>query len=125
MYYTDVRWPLLAAAAESLIHVDGERDPKNPSRYAGSTQVFVRRLLLVQSKIGDLGFTEDALREIYSHRSALAHGQPFDWLEPRVKDLYALFENGLRVILRRAITDTHVAALFVDAATIQDELPLV
>lgn len=123
-YYVDIRWPLLVTAAESLIHVNGERDPLKPSNYSGSTRVFVDRMLGIQSKVGELGFTKENLRVIYHERSGLAHGQDFTGLDFIRKDLYHKLENGMRAVLRKAVIDGAFAAIFLDVKTLQRELPL-
>ncbi len=123
-YYVDIRWPMLVTAAESLIHVNDERDPFKPWKYSGSTRVFVDRMLGIQSKVGALGFTKENLRAIYYERSGLAHGQDFTGLDVIRKDLYLKLENGMRAVLRKAVIDGAFAATFVDVSTLQKELPL-
>jgi len=86
-YYVDVRWSLLVTGLESLIHVAGERDTKNPARYAGSTRVFVQRLQLIGQQRPEFSVSEFDLREIYDRRSTLAHGQGFVQLDVRARQL--------------------------------------
>lgn len=123
-YYIDVRWPMLVTAAESLIHVEGEKDPKEPARYAGSTRVFVSRMLRIQEALAEHVLDEAELRDVYRERSGLAHGQDFSGLSPKNQDLYCKMEKCMSAALRRAIQDGAFANTFVSDGTVQSHLPL-
>jgi hypothetical protein len=123
--WVELRWVTLTTACESLIHVDGERDPNNPARYAGSTYVFVRRMALLTTLVDGAPIPDDDLREMYRQRSALAHGLDFTGMTPEARRLYGNQESALRRILLKAVLEPAFAALFVTDPSIQTVLPLV
>lgn len=123
-YYVDVRWPLLVTGLEALIHVSDEHDPRNPTRYAGSTRVFVDRLLAVGKADPALEVDEAELRTIYDSRSTLVHGQAFGQLDQRNKELYRTTENLLRRILKKSVLEPTFAATFNSDAAIGSAYPL-
>lgn len=123
-HFIDLRWVALTTACESLVHIDRERDPANPSRYVGSTRVFVTRMFRLAQLVGEAPITEVDLTDMYRQRSALAHGQDFTGLTPEKRRLYVLHENTLRAILRKTVLDPALAATFRDDTSIQSVLPL-
>jgi hypothetical protein len=123
-YYIDIRWPLLVTGLEALVHIAGERDPRNVLRYAGSTRVFVDRLLAVGLAKPALAVPEAQLREIYDRRSTLSHGQSFGSLDQKTKDLYRKTENLLRSILKEAILDQAFAGTFATDGVLETSYPL-
>jgi hypothetical protein len=128
MYYVDVRWTLLVTALESLVHVNNERLPaktgRGKQRYAGSTKVFVDRLLQVQARIPGRRLGEATLRSIYSARSGLAHGQTYNHASKKNQRLYRSLEGLVRRILISAITDPQVTSLFTSRVAVTSSLPL-
>lgn len=120
--HADVRWPLVTTALEALVHIEGER--LDNGRYAGSTKVFVDRLLGLGKMDKQFGVSEQDLRDMYTERSGPVHGQPLGQLQGRRRDLYKKKEDLLRGILQRSILDASFAATFADDATIQQALPL-
>lgn len=123
-HYIDVRWPLLVTGLEALVHLAGERDLRNPVKYAGSTRVFVQRLVAIGKHQPALAVPEDVLRDIYDRRSTLAHGQSFGALDPATKILYRATEDLLRGILRIAILNSTFASTFASDAAVQSNYPL-
>jgi len=123
-YFIDLRWVSLTTACESLIHIDGERDPANPQRFAGSTQVFVTRMSQLTRAVLGAALPEVDLRAMYRARSALAHGQDFTGLTSENRRLYVLHEDTLRAILRKVVLEQAFAATFQDDTSIQATLPL-
>lgn len=122
--WVDLRWVTLTTACESLIHVDGERDPGNPARYSGSTNVFVRRMSRLTTLVDGAPLPDDDLRQMYRQRSALAHGLVFTGMTPEKRRLYGSHENALRRILLKAVLDPAFAAFFLTDESIQAALPL-
>jgi hypothetical protein len=123
-HYTNVRWPTQVTALESLIHVAGERDPRNPKRYAGSTRVFVDRLVAIGRNNPSLSVSEGTLGDIYDKRSTLAHGQSFGGLDPATKQLVRTTEQLLRNILKACILDRSFASTFASDGAVQSNYPL-
>lgn len=123
-YYVDLRWTLLTTAAEALVHIEGERDPRNPSRYAGSTQQFVARMTGMMAIVPGLLYSETDLRAMYRARSGVVHGQDYAHQDPEIQRLYALLENSIRAILRFLILTPSTAALFRSDDTLRAALPL-
>lgn len=123
-YYIEVRWPLVVTGLESLIHIAGERDSRNASRYAGSTRVFVQRLIGIGKARPSIAVSEAALREIYDRRSTLAHGLTFGTMNEPDKGLYKLAEDLLRNILRNALLDRSFADTFASDSAVQAAYPL-
>ncbi len=118
----DVRWPLCVTALEALIHTD-ERD--RPVRLRlGSTDQFIRRLLMLSQFVKGLTWTEQDLREAYDRRSGLVHGvgKGADALTPEGRRLYLLVENGLRAIILAAIYKQPIADIFASKASIRTGL---
>jgi len=123
-YYMEIRWPLLITGIEALVHIAGEMNPKNPRRYAGSTHVFVDRMLAIGRIESALSISEDDLRAIYDRRSSLTHGQSYASLKTEDKKLYSLTENSLRNILLKAIVDTRFGSIFAAENALKNELRL-
>jgi hypothetical protein len=123
-YYFDIRWPLHVTGLEALVHVAGERDPKNQRRYAGSTQVFVNRLLAIGRSKPNLAVAEDVLRDIYDRRSTLAHGQSFGQLDSSTKQLIRTTEQLLRGVLKECLLDAQFASTFANDGAVQSTYPL-
>jgi hypothetical protein len=121
--YADPRWVSLTTACESLVHIDDEPDPANPSRHARATEVFVRRMRRLTDTVGK-PVSDGDLRAMYRARSAIAHGQDISGLTPEKSRLYTLHEDALRAILRKAVLEPQFAATFRDDTSIQTTLPL-
>lgn len=121
--YIDQRWPLVATGLEALVHIRGERHPGG-RRWAGSTKVFVDRLLAMGTIDAALAIPEADLRAMYAERSLLAHGQAFGSLDAARKNLYRRMEKLLRDIARKAICDSKFRAIFASDAALQTALPL-
>jgi hypothetical protein len=122
-YYLELRWALLTIAFESLLHIDRAPHPSQPKRFAGSTQQFVGRALALNQYL-PLQFDEHELRDAYSHRSSIAHGQPINALGASELKLYARMENALRAILKEAILKPTFASMFATDASVSKFLPL-
>jgi len=71
-FFVDLRWPLLITSLEALIRIKDER--RQTGQFAGSTQVFVDRLLAIGQMDATLSATEAELRQMYTQRSLVAHG---------------------------------------------------
>jgi hypothetical protein len=123
-YYVDVRWPLLVTGLEALVHIADERDPRNSTRYAGSTRVFVDRLLALGRADPKLGVGEVELREVYDRRSTLVHGQGFGQLNARNKDLYRTTESLLRGVLKKCVLEPTFADTFRSDDALRSAYPL-
>jgi hypothetical protein len=123
-YYIDLRWTLLTTAAEALTHIEGERDPRNQSRYAGSTQQFVSRMAGMRAIVPGLSYSDTDLRGMYRARSGVVHGQDYAHQDPEIRRLYALLESSMRSILRFLLLNPSAAAIFASDATVQAALPL-
>lgn len=121
-YYIDIRWPLVTAGLEALIHIDGERLASG--KYAGSTKVFVDRLLGLGNVDAAFSIPESDLYAMYDARSGLAHGQPFGTLDAPRKFLYSREEALLRMVARQALTDPAIGAIFASDAEVKRRLPL-
>ena len=123
-YFIDLRWVAITTACESLVHIDGEREPSQPQRYARSTNVFVTRMARLSALALDAPLSEADLIAMYRQRSALAHGQDFTGLTPEKRRLYCLQEDALRAILRKAVLERQFAELFQSDASVQAAFPL-
>lgn len=121
-YYLDVRWPLLTTGIESLIHIDGERLASG--KFAGSTKVFVDRLLRIGAMDATLLRSEQHLKDLYRLRSGYVHGQALNAAHPQTAALYRDKEELLRLILRKALLDDQFRAIFETTGAIQAMLPL-
>ncbi len=86
--------------------------------------MFVQRLDQLQKEIGESLFTQSDLRQIYTERSGLAHGQDFTGLSSHNKSLYSKLEEGVRVILKHAVLDASFRDIFSADAAVQRQLPL-
>ncbi|MEO8452883.1 MAG: hypothetical protein ABI647_24050, partial [Gemmatimonadota bacterium] len=121
-YYVEARWPLLTTALEALVRVRDERLPKG--RHAGSTKVFVDRLLAIGQKVPALALPEQELRSMYEHRSGFVHGTSFGQLDPAVRALFASQEALARGIVRAALENPAFAGIFSTDASLSAALPL-
>jgi hypothetical protein len=121
-YYIDTRWPLLATCLEALVHIRDER--LLSGRYAGSTKVFVERLLSLAQLDVNLSISEEDLRTIYGWRSHLAHGRIFGNIEPEQQRLYSEMESFARKVLKKAILDRVFHDIFATDQAIEAALPL-
>ena len=124
-FYVDHRWPLLVAGLEALVRVSGEKNPKDPNRYPGSTDVFAKRLAQISTMLQQPVLAEQTLRDIYKRRSNLVHGQGLGQIDGTMRMLYDATELLLRTILRRAMLDGVFAALFASDQAVKQGLPLV
>jgi len=124
-YYADLRWPLLVTALEALVHIWDEKvkTGKREGR-PGTKRVFVGRLLILGLKFPALQIPEDDLNAFYEQRSNLVHGQSFPDLDVARRSLYDKLESYVRLVLRTAILDPAVQAVFATDAAIKAELPL-
>ncbi len=123
-YFIDLRWVAITTACESLVHIDGEREPGNPKRYARSTHVFVTRMSRLSNMVLGAPLPETDLIAMYRQRSALAHGQDFTGLTPEKRRLYCLQEDTVRAILRKAVLERQFAELFQSDVSVQAAFPL-
>jgi hypothetical protein len=121
-FYYDLAWPLLTTGIEALVHIEGELLPNN--NYAGSTKVFVDRLLAIGALDASLYKTEATLREMYRRRSLLVHGQTLGALDPATRSLLRGKVDLLRGILQKAILEAGFGAVFATDAALQAALPL-
>lgn len=120
--FVDLRWPLLTTSLEALIRIKDEKLPSG--RFAGSTKVFVDRLLAIGELDSTLAASEGELREIYTLRSLLAHGLAFGSLDDTRKALYRVQEHLVRGIIRKALLDSTFRSIFMSDANIAKHLPL-
>lgn len=121
-FFIDLRWPLLTTCLEALVRI---RDEKLPSgQFAGSTKVFVDRLLAIGNLDATLAVSETDLRGMYAQRSLLAHGLGFGSLDETSKALYRAQERLVRGIIRKALLDSTFWNIFVSDANVAAQLPL-
>ena len=121
-YFIDLRWTLLTTSLEALVRIKDERLPSR--RFAGSTQVFVDRLLAIGNMDGTLAVEEAELREMYAQRSLLTHGLAFGTLDEEHKAVYRAQERLVRGILRKAFLDLSFRDIFGSDMSIATRLPL-
>jgi hypothetical protein len=112
----------LATCLEALVRIRNER--LSSGRFAGSTQVFVDRLLAIGAGDPQLLVSEADLRAFYEQRSLLAHGLTFGGLGAAEKTLYRTHERVARGIIRKAILDSTFRATFSSDAKLAANLPL-
>jgi hypothetical protein len=85
----------------------------------------VKRLARLTTLVPELEWEEAYLEEVYEHRSGFAHGRGLNGTpESASMTMYSRLESGLRAILRAAILDTSVAAIFESEASIRSSLNL-
>lgn len=121
-YFIDLRWPLLTTCLEALVRIKDEKLPSG--QFAGSTKVFVDRLLAIGSLDAALAVSEMNLRGMYDQRSLLAHGLRFGNLDVTSKALYRAQECLVRGIIRKALLESTFWNIFVSDANIAAHLPL-
>lgn len=121
-YFIDLRWPLLTTCLESLVKIKDEFLPKK--RPAGSTKVFVDRLLAIGNMDPALAVPESDLRAMYEERSLLTHGLAFVALDESRNALYRTQERLARGIIRKALLDPTFRAIFASDAALAAGLPL-
>jgi len=121
-YFIDLRWPILTTCLEALVKIKDEKLPSG--RFAGSTKVFVDRLLVLASLDASLAVTEEELRDMYEQRSLLTHGLAFVDLSPALKSLYRSQERLVRGIIRKALLDATFRDIFASDANVAAHLPL-
>lgn len=120
--FIDLRWPLLTTCLEALVRIKDEKLPSG--QFAGSTKVFVDRLLAIGRLDATLAVAEAELRGIYAQRSLLAHGLAFGSLDDASKALYRVQERLVRGIIRKALLDSTFRNIFVSDANVAGHLPL-
>ncbi len=120
--FIDLRWPLLTTCLEALVRIKDERLPSG--QFAGSTKVFVDRLLAIGSLDATLAVSETDLRGIYEQRSLLAHGLAFGTLDELSKALYRAQERLVRGIIRKAVLEPAFCDIFVSDTKLAAHLPL-
>lgn len=107
-------WTLLATAAEALFHTEGEKDPKNSKRYAGSTQQFVARMLGVTQYIEGLKFLESDLQTYQElEREAVVYvkrGQG-TFVAPMTKKNSRERQNLARAVAKRTLIEARRSGL--------------
>jgi hypothetical protein len=118
----NIRWPLLVAALEALVHTNDKGRAR--ARTMGSTEQFYARLGKLQTLLRSALWTDSDLVAVYDLRSAFAHGQPgsIDAMTGEPRRLYEVAENGLRHILRAAIRRSVVADIFRSDAAVRAAL---
>jgi len=120
--FIDLRWPLLTTCLEALVRIKDEKLPSG--HFAGSTKVFLDRLLAIGNLDATLAAPEDELREMYAGRSLLAHGLAFGGLDDASKTLYRAQERLVRGIIRKALLDSTFRSIFLSDADVAKHLPL-
>jgi len=121
-YFSDIRWPLLVTALESLVRIRNEQD--NQGRPVGSTRAFVTRLKHLGTLDASLSVSENDLRAMYTKRSDLVHALALVAMDEPTRSLYRQLDNLVRGILREAILDPKFAALFATDGSVSSALPL-
>jgi hypothetical protein len=123
-YFIDLRWPLLTTCLEALVRIKDERLPSG--QFAGSTKVFVDRLLAIGGLDPSLAAREAELRDMYEQRSLLAHGLAlaFGALDAARKTLYRTQERLVLGIIRKALLDSTFRNIFASDASVAARLPL-
>ena len=122
LHYGDLRWSFLVTALEALVHVRKEK--LTNGRWAGTTKVFVDRLLHLGALDPTLTVSEQMLWDFYEERSVVAHGQVLGRLDQRLGDLYDQLEEFARRILKKAVMEPTFAACFASDTDVQASLPL-
>jgi hypothetical protein len=120
--FIDLRWPLLTTCLEALVRIKDEKMPSG--QFAGSTRVFVNRLVAIGHLDPALAVPEAELREIYAQRSLLAHGLAYGGLDETSKALYRNQERLVRGVIRKALLDPTFRHIFQSDANIAKHLPL-
>ncbi|MGH2360049.1 MAG: hypothetical protein ACRDGM_05845 [bacterium] len=120
--FIDLRWPLLTTCLEALVRIKDEKLPSG--QFAGSTKVFVDRLLAIGGFDATLAVPEAELRGMYAQRSLLAHGLGFGSLDDASKVLYRVQECLVRGTIRKALLDSAFRNFFVSDANVAGHLPL-
>jgi hypothetical protein len=121
-YYIDFRWPLLTVCLEALARIKDEKQPSG--RWAGSTRVFVDRLLAIGKLDETLAVGEAELAEMYDRRSLLLHGLACGDLGERDRALYMAQEKLARGILRKIFLEPDFRDVFASDERIASRLPL-
>lgn len=121
-YFVSLRWPLLTTCLEAMVKVKDEKLPSG--KFAGSTKVFVDRLLAIGHLEPSLAVTETDLREMYEQRSLLSHGLALGALDPTRKALYRTQERLVHGIIRKALLDSTFRDIFTSDLKIAAHLPL-
>jgi hypothetical protein len=121
-YYIDLRWPLLTTCLEALVRIKDEKQPSG--RWAGSTKVFVDRLLAIGKLDATLAIGEAELGEMYDRRSLLSHGLAYGDLDEHDRDLYVSQERLARGILRKVLLEADFRDIFASDENIANRLPL-
>jgi hypothetical protein len=121
-YYSDIRWPLLVTALESLVRIKDERRANgNP---VGSTAGFVERLAQIGQTDPALALPETQLTAIYERRSDLVHALAVVDLAGETRSLYRALENLTRAVIRKAILQPTFAAHFASDMALAHAFPL-
>jgi hypothetical protein len=114
-YYADLRWTLVSAALEALVHTGR----------TASTRHFRRRLPQLAVDVGAMAITEAEADLAYDYRSRLSHGEGFLADLPTADaQLYDKLENTLRLTVLRALRDPGFADTFCDDASITKRWPV-
>lgn len=121
-YFIDLRWPLLTTALEAFVRIKDER--LGSGRFAGSTKVFVDRLVGIGALDASLAVSDADLAAMYEQRSLLSHGLSFGELDPARKALYRTQERITRDIIRKALLEPGFRAIFATDGALAAALPL-
>lgn len=111
--WVDVRWTVIAAGLEALVHTDRN----------GSTRQFVDRVATLAKRLS-VDFTESDVERAYDVRSSGVHGRGFESLDDSTLAVYCKMETVLRSSIRRAIEDGAFRGIFLDEERIRAEFPL-
>lgn len=121
-FYSDIRWPLLVTALESLVRIKNEQDRNG--RPVGSTRAFVSRLAQLGARDPALTVSEGDLRDMYEKRSDLVHALAVVAMDEVTKTVYRNLENLVRNVLRKAILEPSFAAIFASDQHLAAALPI-
>jgi hypothetical protein len=111
-HFVDVRWPLMATIAETLLSTSDD-----------ATRNFVKRVPQVAERLG-LRISKRDVSEMWRTRSKIIHGAAARALSARDLALYALLEDLIRVMLRTALLDRKFRKVFSADESINEAFPI-
>lgn len=111
-HFVDVRWPLMATIAETLLSTSDD-----------ATRNFVKRVPQVAERLG-LRISKRDASEMWRTRSKIIHGAAARALSARDLALYALLEDLIRVMLRTALLDRKFRKVFSADESINEAFPI-
>jgi hypothetical protein len=111
-HFVDVRWPMMTTIAETLLSTSDD-----------STRNFVQRIPQVAEKL-EIPISKKEASEMWRSRSRIIHGSAARALNPEDLRLYALLEDLVRVMLRKALLDRKFRKLLSSEQSIDEAFPV-